>query len=65
MWKDISPGPLSRPVRLPGHWPWEEGAGLPPLAWCRRCGAEVYREKEVLCRRCGKLKGRISYEKNL
>ena len=26
---------------------------MPPAAWCRACGAEVYRQDRFLCSRCG------------
>ena len=31
---------------------------LPPRGWCVRCGAEIYRQGEELCSRCGERRER-------
>lgn len=35
-------------------WPTDWQA-LPPWGWCARCGAEVYRPREELCKRCARM----------
>ena len=45
-------GTINRTVlRQRPFWPVDWQA-LPPWGWCLRCGAEVYRPREELCRRC-------------
>ena len=47
-------GTIKRTVSRPTYQGplWGDIQGLPPRAWCDRCGAEVYRAGEGLCRRC-------------
>ena len=49
--REIS-GTIKRPVllRIP-RW-WEDRETLPPDHWCDRCGGEVYRPGQTLCRSC-------------
>ena len=44
--------PINRPVLLWMPWWRVDLQALPPYAWCRQCGAEVYDPREELCDRC-------------
>lgn len=34
-----------------------------PAGWCIRCGGELYRRRQALCRRCLKFERRRLYDK--
>ena len=52
-----------RPVQLARPFPPADLQGALPLAWCSRCGGEIFRSKRELCQRCVSYERRRSHEK--
>lgn len=54
MWKDVMylRAGGRRPVAGHMYVQAEDAQAMPPMWWCARCGAEVYRMDAALCRRC-------------
>ena len=44
-----------RPVWI-GRWPQPDAQGAIPAGWCEECGAEVFADRERLCRRCAEVR---------
>lgn len=51
-------GTFVRPTLAELPWGRRDRQALPPLAWCHRCGGEVYAANRRLCDLCRRYPGR-------
>ena len=53
----------TRPTKQHDPFPLQDIQANAPVGWCIRCGGELYRRKQELCRRCLKFERRKRYDK--